>query len=561
MREHRAGRPPALPVRADQLLGYGAPGDPALTFRSLTLSYAQLREQVARVASGLHALGVGRGDRVAVYAEKRIETVVALLATSAAGAVFVPVNPLARPRQLGHVLADCGPRAVITTTQRQATVRAALDPAAPAGSLVLIGGTEDKGHPESTGGGAPGDCTVHDWTVRDWAELASSSPGPVPGAAGVIDEDIAAILYTSGSTGGPKGVVLSHRNLLAGAASVAGYLGHGPDDVILAVLPLSFDAGLSQVTTTLIAGAHVVLMNYLVPADVPRLCARHQVTGLTCVPPLWQQLAGPEWPAAATARLRYFASTGGRMPRVTLDRLRGQLSGAAPFLMYGLTEAFRSCYLDPAEVDRRPGSIGKAIPNAEILVVRPDGTPCAPGEHGELVHRGALVARGYWNDPARTAERFRPAPGSRGTRPEIAVWSGDTVYRDEDGFLYFVGRADEMIKTSGYRVSPTEIEEAAYATGMVAEAVAMGVEDARLGQRIALAVTLREPGRAAGDLARALAGQLPAYMRPQHIDVLAELPRSPNGKFDRAGLRQSMPHWSRPAGAPRPAAAIPLPTA
>ena len=179
------------------------------------------------------------------------------------------------------------------------------------------------------------------------------------------------------------------------------------------------------------------------------------------------------------------------MPRSTLGKLRAIFPQAKPYLMYGLTEAFRSTYLDPAEVDRRPDSIGKAIPNAEILVVRPDGTPCDPGEEGELVHRGALVAMGYWNDPERTAERFRPAPGRDGaiTTTELAVWSGDIVKADEEGFLYFVGRNDEMIKTSGYRVSPTEIEEVAYATGLVRDAVALGVEDPRLGQRIVLVVS------------------------------------------------------------------------
>jgi acyl-CoA ligase (AMP-forming) (exosortase A-associated) len=535
-----------MPVRVDHLLSFGAADNPAVTFGSQTLSYGELRDRVARVASGLHALGMQRGDRVVVYAEKRIETVVALFAAAAAGAVFVPVNPQARPRQLDHVLTDCGPRVVITTAQRWATVRAVLAHGTPAEHVVLMGHPAGPGQDEGV---------ASRWAVHDWAALAKAAPAPVPGAAAVIDQDVAAILYTSGSSGGPKGVVLSHRNILAGAASVASYLGHGPDDVLLAVLPLSFDAGLSQVTTALIAGAHVVLMNYLLPAGVIRLCALHQVTGLTCVPPLWLQLAEPNWPAEATRRLRYFASTGGRMPRVTLDRLRERFPGAEPFLMYGLTEAFRSAYLDPAEVDRRPDSIGKAIPNTEILVVRPDGSACAPGEHGELVHRGVLVALGYWNDPVRTAERFRPAPGPAGSRPEIAVWSGDTVYRDEDGFLYFVGRTDEMIKTSGYRVSPTEIEEAAYATGLVAEAVAMGADDVRLGQRIVLAVTMREPGRAADELSRALAGQLPAYMRPQHIDVLPQLPRAPNGKFDRAELRRTMPQRSGPTGAPRPAAA------
>src|SRR5690606_18419806 len=220
-------------------------------------------------------------------------------------------------------------------------------------------------------------------------------------------------------------------------------------------------------------GAHVVLMNYLVAQDVPRLCAKHGVTGLTAVPPLWIQLAEARWPEAAAAGLRYFANTGGRMPRPLVGSLRARFPNALPYLMYGLTEAFRSTYLDPAEVDRRPHSIGKAIPDAEILVVRPDGSLCGPGEEGELVHRGALVAQGYWNDPERTAERFRPVPGrSEPWRtPERAVFSGDIVVTDAEGFLYYVGRRDEMIKTSGYRVSPTEIEEAAYRTRLVGDAV------------------------------------------------------------------------------------------
>jgi acyl-CoA ligase (AMP-forming) (exosortase A-associated) len=518
-----------VPVRLDHLLGHGEPNRPAVTFAAETLTYAQLSEQVARVANGLHLRGVRRGDRVVVYAEKRIETVVALLAIAAAGAVLVPVNPLLRSLQLAHVVKDCEPRAVITTARRWETVSAALAPDTSVEFAVLIGATEH------------GPATGADVELPAWEELAAAEPHPVPDGAAVIDQDIAAIMYTSGSTGSPKGVVLSHRNLLAGAASVAGYLEHRSDDVVLALLPFSFDAGFSQLTTTLIAGAHLVLANHLVAADVIRLCERHRITALTCVPPLWLQLVAQDWPREATASLRYFANTGGRMPGATLARLREIFPQAAPYLMYGLTEAFRSSYLDPAEADRRPDSIGKAIPNAELLVVRPDGSPCAPGEHGELVHRGAQVAMGYWRDPERTAERFRPVPGAnRATPPEMAVWSGDTVYRDEDGFLYFVGRDDEMIKTSGYRVSPTEIEEAAYATGLAGEAVAFGVPDERLGQRVVLAVTLLGPDPSAADLHRALARQLPAYLLPAHIEVLERLPRSVNGKFDRVELRRAL---------------------
>jgi acyl-CoA synthetase (AMP-forming)/AMP-acid ligase II len=277
---------------------------------------------------------------------------------------------------------------------------------------------------------------------------------------------------------------------------------------------------------------------------VPRMCAKHGVTGLTCVPPLWIQIADLEWPVDAVRSLRYFANTGGRMPKTVLDRLRTTFPEALPYLMYGLTEAFRSTYLDPSEIDRRPDSIGKAIPDAEILVLRPDGTACDPHEEGELVHRGALVALGYWGDPVRTNERFRPIPDPDGAwraAPEIAVWSGDTVVADEEGFLYFVGRTDEMIKTSGYRVSPAEIEEVAFDTGLVRDAVALGVEDSRLGQHVLLVASPAGGGELdVAALLDALRRRLPAYMVPRDVVVREEIPRSPNGKFDRALLRREL---------------------
>jgi len=507
------------------------PDAPAVACKEVTVSYGELWRDVRSFGGALAGVGLRRDDRVAVYLDKRIETVVALFGTSAGGGVFVPVNPLLRPGQVGYILRDCDARVLVTSPDRLALLAPELDECKSLEHVVLAGhGTDPQmTAPEITGPGPR-------YAVTSWPE-AGAGAAPV---AGATDADMAAILYTSGSTGRPKGVVLSHRNLIAGAESVSSYLGNNSSDVILAALPLSFDAGFSQLTTAFSAGAQVVLMNYLLPADVVRLCARHQVTGLTCVPPLWIQIAGQDWPAEATRHLRYFANTGGRMPRATLDRLRSLFPGAAPYLMYGLTEAFRSTYLDPGEVDRRPDSIGKAIPNAEILVVRPDGSLCDPGEEGELVHRGALVAAGYWNDPERTAERFRPAPvrdpGLCIT--ENAVWSGDMVVRDDEGFLYFVGRKDEMIKTSGYRVSPSEIEEVAYDTGLVRDAVALGVPDEALGQRVLLVVS-----PAAADVDKLLARMkkaLPAYMLPRRVDVRPEIPRSPNGKFDRARLREEL---------------------
>jgi acyl-CoA ligase (AMP-forming) (exosortase A-associated) len=379
------------------------------------------------------------------------------------------------------------------------------------------------------------------YAVITWDELIATYQARVESEA--IDHDMAAILYTSGSTGSPKGVVVSHRNLISGAESVAHYLGNNANDVILAALPLSFDAGFSQLTTAFSSGAHAVLVNYLLPGDIVRACAKHGVTGLTCVPPLWIQISQQAWPRDVASKLRYFANTGGRMPKSTLDALRSIFTEARPFLMYGLTEAFRSTYLDPEQVDKRPDSIGKAIPNNEILVIRRDGTPCDPWEEGELVHRGALVALGYWNDPARTAERFRLMPGQDPglSNPEIAVWSGDAVMQDDEGYLYFVGRKDEMIKTSGYRVSPTEVEEVAYDTGIVRDAVALGVDDPKLGQAIILAITAVDGQHVdRDDLIAHFKRQLPLYMVPQRIVVRPELPRSPNGKFDRNLLRQEI---------------------
>lgn len=493
------------------------PHAPALTYKDETVSYAEVWRMARSAAAQLRSLGLGRGDRVAIYLEKRIETVVAMAATSAADGVFVPVNHVLKPLQVGHILGDSGARVLVTSPERLGQLAQSLENSAVE-HVIVVGGTA----------GPIGTLQLHSW---DEGQAGSAEP-PAPLA---IDVDPAAILYTSGSTGRPKGVVLSHRNLIVGAESVSSYLENTSEDVILSVLPLSFDAGLSQVTTSFAVGAHCVLMNYLLPREVPRLCEKHGVTGLTCVPPLWMQVVDVPWPEETARRLRYFANTGGRMPRATLDRLRGIFTQASPYLMYGLTEAFRSTYLDPAEVDRRPDSIGKAIPNAEILVLRPDGTPCAPGEEGELVHRGALVALGYWNDPERTAERYRPFhhPGQDWRAPELVVWSGDTVVADQGGFLYFVGRRDEMIKTSGYRISPTEIEEAAYSTGLVRDAVALGVPDPTLGQRILLVATPTAPELDVDALIAALRQLLPLYMVPSRIEVRDELPRSPNGKFDR----------------------------
>ncbi|WP_157264888.1 acyl-CoA ligase (AMP-forming), exosortase A system-associated [Azohydromonas aeria] len=507
-----------------------APEAPALSCAGQTLSYAQLQSRVQGFAAGLLGLGLQRAERVGLWLEKRFETVAASFGAAAAGGVFVPLNPLLKPAQVAFILADCGVRVLVTSPERLPLL------------LEVLGGCPALRHVVLTGAPPAGLALPPGLALSTWDELLAA-----PARAGhrVIDADMAAILYTSGSTGRPKGVVLSHRNLVAGAQSVASYLENHPGDTLLAALPLSFDAGFSQLTTAFHAGARVVLLNWLLPRDVLRCMERERVTGLTAVPPLYIQLAALEWPAAVRQHLRYFANTGGRLPRQTLALLRACAPHSKPFLMYGLTEAFRSTVLPPEEVDRRPDSIGRAIPNAEILVLREDGSECAADEPGELVHRGALVGLGYWNDPERTAERYRPLPAGVAGRegalplPEIAVYSGDTVRRDAEGFLYFVGRRDEMIKTSGYRVSPTEVEEVLYATGRVGECAAFGVEHPVLGQAIQVVATAPE-GAAALDVAALLAEcrvRMPAYMVPAGVEAaLGPLPRNANGKIDRKAL-------------------------
>jgi acyl-CoA ligase (AMP-forming) (exosortase A-associated) len=478
----------------------------ALRLGDASLRYVELAERVERAAGGLLAAGLRTGERIAVYLPKSFAAVEAMFGAARAGGVFVPVNPVLKARQVGHILADSGAALLLTSADRLRVLRE--EGRLPDGMRRVL-------------------------LEEDWEAFLAAAPSAAGHAA---PDDLAALLYTSGSTGLPKGVMLSHRNLTVGARSVSSYLGNTAHDRILCVLPLSFDYGLSQVSTAFLCGAAAVLVNHLFPQDIVAALARERITGLACVPPLWLQVLALDWPEQAAAHLRYVTNSGGRMPRPAIEALRRRAPDTRVFLMYGLTEAFRSTYLDPAEIDRRPDSIGKAIPHARIEVIAPDGRPAAPGEPGELVHAGPLVARGYWNDPARTAQRFRPLPAPLDDG-QPAVWSGDTVVRDADGFLYFVERHDAMIKTSGYRVSPTEIEDVLYEIDGVAEAAAVGVPHPALGQAIVGLVVPRDEDAVSADVALAhCKAQLPAYMVPRVIVLRDALPRNPNGKIDRTGL-------------------------
>ncbi len=503
-----ATKPPVRPL--DHLALAGADDAPALALRGAVLSYKDLRTRVSQLAGWLWDRVPEHGARVAIWAAKGELTCLMPLATARAGLVHVPVNPQLKRGQVAHILADSGAAMLIATQARLAGLE---DGDVPAGCVVV----------------GEGDALAA--AIDLDAELAPSEADP---------DELAAILYTSGSTGRPKGVMLSHANMWLGAESVAAYLDLQSDDRVMAVLPLSFDYGQNQLLSAWHAGACVVPLDYLLPRDVVKAVERHHITTLAAVPPLWVQLAELDWPAETSAKLRRLTNSGGALTLGLVRQLRGLFPQARLYAMYGLTEAFRSTFLDPALIDSHPTSMGKAIPHAEVLVIGDDDAVTADGEEGELVHCGPLVSYGYWKDDARTAERFRPAPAAS-HYGGMAVWSGDRVRRDGDGLLYFVGRCDAMIKSAGNRISPQEIEDAALATGLVAEAVALGLPDERLGHAVHLIVRAL-PGSAnpADELPRRLAQDLPNFMQPRQIHWREALPVGPNGKIDRNTLYREL---------------------
>lgn len=495
-----------VPRPLDHLAEFGKDGDPALVLRGDTLTYRDLRDRVSRLSAWLRHCVPSEGARVASWAAKGELTCLMPLAAARAGLVHVPVNPLLKRAQVAHILADSGAAMLIATKARLES----LEP-----------------------GDLPPGCTA---VGESEALVGAAGHDELLDPSSACPDALAAILYTSGSTGRPKGVMLSHANMWLGAVSVAHYLGLEADDVTLAVLPLSFDYGQNQLLSTWRAGGCVVPLDYLFPRDVAKACAKHGVTTLAAVPPLWVQLVELDWSGEASAPLRRLTNSGGALTEDLVRKLRAMFPHARLFPMYGLTEAFRSTYLDPALVDRHPTSMGKAIPFAEILVVDDTGALAEDGAEGELVHCGPLVAQGYWQDAARSGERFKPAPAFA-QHQAMAVWSGDRVRRDADGLLYFVGRRDAMIKSAGNRISPQEIEDAAVATGLVAEAVALGVPDARLGHAVHLVVRARQGvEETEARLVKALMQELPNFMQPHVIHWRDAMPLNPNGKLDRAAL-------------------------
>jgi acyl-CoA ligase (AMP-forming) (exosortase A-associated) len=466
-------------------------------------TYGAFRSEVERIAGRLLATGAERGDRVAILLPKSFAECSAIFGASRAGLVFVPINPSLRPAQVRHIIEDCGASVLVTSADMLAPVASALD-----GLSCLK-------------------AVIH-------ADAPDDAPAAPPARA--IGEDLAAILYTSGSTGRPKGVMIAHRNLLAGTRIVRTYLHIGRDDRILSILPFSFDYGLNQLLTAVEQRAQLVLFDFKMGDEIVRALARYRITGLAGVPTIWAMLtrAAPSLPRTPLPDLRYITNSGGAVPSATVRQLRSLLPRTRIYLMYGLTEAFRSTYLPPEEIDKRPNSIGKAIPECEVFPVTANGRRAAPGEPGILVHRGPTVSLGYWNRPEDTARVLRPNP----LRPaeiggDTVCWSGDRVVEDEEGYLYFVGREDAMIKSSGFRISPTEVEEVLMATRAFRHVAVIGIPDEWVGQRVhAVAVGADSASVDTAAVLRAAAQVLPPYMVPRTIELVSDLPVTPNGKVD-----------------------------
>lgn len=509
------------------------PDKEAVFHKSASMTYGAVRLECRRLDNALRAAGIAKGDRVAVYMEKCFEKVISIFGISMAGAVFVPVNKIATTAQAAHVIRDSGARVLITTYSRLPKIAEAAKELPDLELIIALGS-----------GGA--DDGLGGIRLRDWREALAGHADPSANPARIVETDLAAILYTSGSTGKPKGVVLSHLNIMAGARSVSEFLKITADDRLLSILTFGFDYGLNQLTTAFLKRAQIVLLEFLFQKDIMLAIPKFRITGLAAVAATWNQLAAEDWKGKDGAgidvsSLRYITNSGGAIAEANVRALRRKLPATDIYLMYGLTEAFRSTYLDPALVDERPTSMGKAVPGEEILILDENSKPVKPGEIGELVHRGVFVAQGYWNAPDLTAVRYRrnPMQPPEIPIPEMVVFSGDRVRIDEQGFLYFVGRNDEMIKAAGNRISPTEVEEVLYATGWVQSAAAFGIPHEIYGQAVLLAVSPVE-GKVLSveEVLAHCKKAMPAYMVPQKVEIWPDFPRNVNGKLDRSLIKK-----------------------
>lgn len=511
-------------MRVERFLEQSArryPDKRAVVTSEASVSYAQLDRDAQRLASGLRARGVARGDRVVIFLDNSVEAVASIFAVLKTGAVFCVVNPSTKAEKLAYILGNCRASALVTE-QRLLPVAAPAVLQANCVSLGVLVRAEDAEPP---------------WV--DYDALLREAPGQGMAEPG-IDIDLAMIVYTSGSTGFPKGVMMTHQNVAAAAGAITDYLNYVPDDVVLSVLPLAFDYGLYQALMCAKTGATLVLeRSFAFPALILEKLRDERVTGFPLVPTMaamllqMRSLVPGMFPA-----LRYITNTGAALPPAHILRLQGLFPGTEIFSMYGMTECKRCTYLPPAQLAHRPDSVGIAIPGTEAYVVDDAGVRTAPGMVGELVIRGAHVFKGYWENEEATAKALRPGPYPW----ERVLYTGDLFRTDEEGYLYFVGRKDDIIKSRGEKVSPKEIENVLYALPGVSRAAVFGVPDPLLGMAIKAVIEV-EPGSGL-DERQILAHcrmHLEDFMVPKIVEFRHDLPTTDTGKIQRRELQAEAP--------------------
>lgn len=497
------------------------PGKIALVSGSDRLTYAELARRVDALARLLRARGVRRGDRVTLFLDNGMEMAAGVYASLRLGAVFMPVNPLTKREKLAYLLNDARASALVTQSTLEGAWRDAVS-TAPSVHTVIIAGKADSA-PQAP----PGRCVPY---PADDEPAGGADPEPA-----TIDQDLASIIYTSGSTGEAKGVMLTHLNMVSAARSVGTYLGLREDDVIFCALPLAFDYGLYQLLLSAQAGATLVLeRSFAFPLKALEVMARERVTIFPGVPTMFSMLTDLKGlerfdPGA----LRMITNTAAALTEDHIRRLRGLFPRATLFSMYGLTECKRVTYLPPEQLDIRPTSVGRGMPNEEVWLVDDAGRRLPDGSTGELVIRGSNVMRGYWEKPDETAERLRPGP----IPGERVLHSGDIFRSDAEGWLYFVARKDDIIKSRGEKVSPREVENVLCAHDGVLEAAVIGVPDEVLGEAVKAFVVPREGfALTEREVIRHCLGRLENFMAPKHVEIVASLPRTDTGKIRKKGL-------------------------
>jgi long-chain acyl-CoA synthetase len=509
-----------------ELSVHRTPDKTALVSGARRLSYKEVEEAANKLAHSLLAHGVERGDRVAIYLDNSVEAVVSIFAALKAGAVFLILNPSTKADKLGYILSNCRAKGLVTDRAKMVEISPALEDLPYLRSVWLTRGFETA-------------AVTADKTFVDLnAVLQDPHALKVPPGNKCIDIDLAALIYTSGSTGRPKGVMLTHLNIVSAATSITTYLENTAEDIILNVLPLAFDYGLYQVLMAFKIGGTVVLeRSFAYPYQIIDLLIRENVTGFPIVPTMSAILLQLDLSKFSFPALHYITNTAAALPAEHIRSLRRLFPSVSLYSMYGLTECKRVSYLPPSQIDIRPASVGRGMPNEEVYIVDESGNRVAPGVIGELVVRGSNVMKGYWELPEETGKMLKPGP----LPGEMVLYTGDLFKMDAEGYLYFVGRKDDIIKTRGEKVSPREVEEVLHEIPGVAEAAVIGVPDAVLGEAIRAVITVREAARLTEkDVLRHCAGRLEDFMMPKSVVFVGSLPRTTTDKVSKREIAANL---------------------